>query len=582
MLVNQPREDNTEKTRMVGKRTMADHLRQRNQALLTQRTGYDGHWQVLAENMLPRLSRFTPDDNNRGGDRNQNIIDNASTRALRTLTAGMMAGMTSPARPWFQLSLPDQDMAMEAAPSRWLSDVRAIILRIFQKSNTYQMLQTVYRELGGFGTGFALVDNNFDTVMHHTSMTVGEYAFGLNDLGYVDTAYREFQLNVGAAVAKFGLANLSMTAKHHYDNGNYEQMLTFLHAVEPRLERNRGSPMALDMPWRSVYLEQTGDSRDQIVRESGYRAFPGLAPRWDVLYNDAYGSSPGMEALGDMLQLQQQQLDKAKAIAYQADPPIQAPSRMRDQENDFLPGGVSYYDTAGSQAPVRTAFDVNLRLDFLLDDIRDVRERINSAFYADMFLMLANSQVGTMTATEVAERHEEKLLMIGPTLERLHRELVFPLIEIAFTKALEAGILPPPPPEMAGQPLEIEPISMLAQAQKAVSVNSVDRLLGHIGTIAEAKGDPAVWDKYDSDLSIDRYSDMLGVDPDLIVSNKDVAIIRSERAQAQQAAQDQEVAAQAAESAAKLGTIDTGGNPNAATDIINLFSGYQTPAGTEL
>lgn len=575
-------EERYSKTRMVGGRTIGEHMRKRNSMLQQERSAFDGHWQTLAENMLPRLSRFFVSDRNRGGDRNQNIIDNAATKALRVLTAGMMAGMTSPARPWFRLTLPDEDLAMQAGPSRWLSDVRQILLRIFHKSNTYPMLQGQYRELGGFGTGLALVDNNFDNVIHHTLMTVGEYRLGLNDLGYVDTAYHEFELTVKQAVEWFGLDNLSMRCNSDYANGNYENAVRFLRAVEPRSERNSGNARALHMPWRSAYLEISADNRDTVVREGGYRSFPGLAPRWDVLYNDTYGSSPGMEALGDMLQLQQQQHDKSKAIAYMADPPLQIPTRMRGQENDFLPGGVSYYDQINPSGGVRTLFETKLDINALLVDIQDVRGRIDSAFYADMFLMLANADKTNMTATEVAERHEEKLLMIGPTLERLHKELIYPLIELAFEKAVEANIIPPPPEEMDQMPIEIEPVSMLAQAQKAVAVGSIDRLLGHIGTVAQAKGDPSVWDKYDSDLSIDRYSDMLGVDPDIIVSNKDVAIIRSQRAQEQAAATAAEQANNVADTAAKLGTVDTGGTPNAASDILNLFSGYQSPSGVEL
>jgi hypothetical protein len=48
-----------------------------------------------------------------------------------------------------------------------------------------------------------------------------------------------------------------------------------------------------------------------------------------------------------------------------------------------------------------------------------------------------------MTATEVAERHEEKLLMIGPVLERISNELLYPLVETTFTHMMEAGLVPP-------------------------------------------------------------------------------------------------------------------------------------------
>ena len=77
--------------------------------------GWDGHWRSIANNLLPRHSRFLSTDRNRGGDRNQHIIDSAGTQALRVLTAGMMAGMTSPARPWLALGIPDEKLAQEHA-----------------------------------------------------------------------------------------------------------------------------------------------------------------------------------------------------------------------------------------------------------------------------------------------------------------------------------------------------------------------------------------------------------------------------------------------------------------------------------
>lgn len=546
--------------------------------------GWDGHWRNVSENLLPRHSRFLSDRRGQGGDMNQHIIDNSGTRALRVLAAGMMAGMTSPARPWFRLGLPDDDMGEQHAVKAWLDDVTKILLRVFRKSNTYNALHATYRELGGFGTGVTILRPDFDTVIHHNPMTVGEYALGLNDKGYVDKLGREFKLSVEQAVEWFGLSSLSASARTAYDTSNYGFEVKVLHLIEPNADRKnaRGGPK--NMPYKSCYWdmnEQTTNSG--MLSEGGYKRFPALAPRWDVLWGDTYGSSPGMEALGDLLQLQFEQQRKAKAIDYQTDPPLQVPTSLKAQGADLLPGGVSYYDAMQAQGGIRTAFEVNLDPNLLLEDIRDVRQRIDSAFYVDMFLMLQSADK-SMTATEVAERHEEKLLMLGPVLERLHNELLDPLVSYTFERCLEAGILPPPPEELDGVELQVEFISTLAQAQKAVSVNSVDRLLGHIGMITQATGSPEPMDKFNSDKSIERYADQLGVDPDLIVANEQVALIRQNRAQAAAAQQQAAQAEQLAGAAQKLGSVQTGSAPqeNAASDILNLFSGYQTPAATEL
>jgi len=208
----------------------------------------------------------------------------------------------------------------------------------------------------------------------------------------------------------------------------------------------------------------------------------------------------------------------------------------------------------------------------LMLDIQDVRDRIRSSYYADLFMMLANDTRSGITATEVAERHEEKLLMLGPVLERLQNELLSPMIDIAFDYAERAGILPPPPQELEGTELKVEFISVLAQAQRAVAAQGVDRLLGTVGNLAQLK--PEVLDKIDFDQVVDDYGDMYGVNPKIVVPDEKVAAIRAQRAQAAQAAQTAAVMPQLVESAKTAGDVNVQG----VQDVMNGLMGYGTPS----
>jgi hypothetical protein len=314
-----------------------------------------------------------------------------------------------------------------------------------------------------------------------------------------------------------------------------------------------------------------------FLRESGFEQFPALVPRWATAGGDIYGNSPGMEALGDIKQLQHEQLRKAQAIDYQTKPPLQVPVSMKNRDVETLPGGISFVD--GASAGIKTAFEVNLNLQYLLNDIQDCRERVRGAFYADMFLMLAGQPNTRMTATEVAERHEEKLLMLGPVLERLHNELLDPLVDITFTRMLQAGIIPPAPEELQGMDLNVEFVSMLAQAQRAIGTNSVDRFVGNLGTIAQMK--PDILDKFDSDQWADIYADMLGVDPSLIIADKEVAAIRTARNQAMAAKEQAAALQQTSQSVKNMAQAPTG-QQNALTDVMNMFSGYTSPSALEV
>ena len=537
--------------------------------LKTERSTWFHHWQEISDYLLPRSGKFLLQDHNRGRKRHNNIYDSTGTRALRVLAAGMMSGMTSPARPWFRLTTSDNELDDYGPVKVWLKQVTQIMRDVFARSNTYLALHSMYEELGAFGTAPSLLLDDFDSVIHHYPLTAGEYCIATDYRGRVTTLYREFDKTVGEIVAEFGINKVSATVKSLYDRGSLDQWVTLLHIIEPRSDRDPSMRDAKNKAWKSCYIEM-GANRDSYLRESGYDQFPVICPRWAATGGDTYGSSPGMEALGDIKQLQQEQLRKAQGIDYMTNPPLQMPSSLKNSEVDSLPGGVTFVDTTGPGNGIRTQFDVRLELNHLLADIQDVRGRITSIFYADLFLMLANQTDKRMTATEVAERHEEKLLMLGPVLERLHNEMLIPKVDLTFSRMLAAGIVPPPPPELQGQNLNVDFVSMLAQAQQAVGTNSVDRFVGTLGQIAQVK--PDVLDKLDADKWADVYSDMLGIDPELVVPSDKVALIRKARAEASQKAQQAEAAPQVAAAAKNASQID----PQNLRDVIGMFSGYSS------
>lgn len=538
--------------------------------LKTERASWFAHWQEISTRLLPRAGRFFVQDRNKGNKRHNQIYDSTATQALSILSAGMMSGMTSPARPWFRLTTGDDDLDAYQPVKVWLDQVSRLMLKIFQSSNTYRALHSMYEELGSFGTAASIMVPDFQSVIHHHPLTAGEYAITTDWRGDVTTLYREFQKTVGQIVKAFGYKACSPTVQNLYDRGNLEAWVTLIHAIEPRADRDPSKNDPQNMAWKSVYFE-IGGNQQHCLRESGFRRFPALVPRWVVRGGDIYGESPAMTALGDINQLQHEQLRKAQGIDYKTKPPLQAPTSMKNRDVEMLPGGISYVDMANPHGGIRTAFEATIDLSHLMADIQDVRERIRSCFFADLFLMLANQTDTRMTATEVAERHEEKLLMLGPVLERLQNELLDPLIENTFDAIVEAGIAPPPPEELQGRPLNVDLVGMLAQAQRAVATNSIDRFVGNLGAVAQFK--PEVLDRFNTDRWVEIYSDSLGLDPQIIIPADQAQAIREQRAQAQAQAQQAALAEQQASTAQKLASAKTD-QPNALTDATRAFQGY--------
>lgn len=566
--------------------TALQRLMRRKQALWQQRQSYDSHAQEIADFLLPRSVRFSTEDKDRGGKSYYNeIIDETGTQAHQVLEAGLMAGLTSPARPWVRLAIPDKDLLEYQPVKIWLSKVTQRMLQIFAKSNTYRAFRTIYGQISAFPAAANIVVNNYDNVLHNYPLAWGSYALGLDHLGSVNTLYQLTSMTPLQMAMDFGLENMSVAARNAYNAGNFDTSVEVLRVIEPRTERDYGKRDNKNMPFKSCWIETGTDNPDKFLRESGFEEFPAICPRWHVDGDDTYASRwPAAVALGSIKQLQQEQLQKSTAIDYMVEPPIGVPMEMKAGGSDInrLPGGVSYLNMATAQ-PIKSLWDVRLDLGHLSEDILDVRERINRTFFVDLFKMIANDTRSNVTAREIAERHEEKLLMLGPVLESLYTEMLQPMIEITFTKMLRAGLFAPglelaPPPELAGQDLNIEFISALAQAQRAVGAQSVDRLIGTIGSLAMLK--PDVLDKFDADQAVDVYSDMLGTDPTLIVADDQVAMIRKGRA-AQQAMTQMAAMAPAAKDMADAGKAVSETDQQKLAQAMGQFSGYSIPGVTQ-
>ncbi len=559
---------------------------QRLGSLRTIRAPWISRYKDITKYLLPFAGRYALEERNRGNKNFNDIYDETANWALRVLTAGLSAGMTNPALPWFRLTIADKDLAEFHSVKLWLTTVAERMRIVFAKSNIYRVLPILYEELGGFAMGAAYLMRDSKYGVWGMPMTAGEYMVATDARGIVNTLYREFNMSVEQIVSEFvhqdngdmDWSKVSITIKNLYDtHKNLDTNRPILHVVEPRPadERVYGSSTSENMPWRSCYIEIGQDNNDTVLRDSGFKDFPIVAPRWATRGGDDYGYGPGHEILGSVKQLQQEQLRKGQAIDFMTLPPVMIPGELKGGEVDNLPGGVNYYTSVNNQKITRL-YDVDLDLGHLLNDIVDVRGRINRAFYVDLFLMISQDDRRIPpSAREIAERHEEKLLMLGPVLERLHNELLSPLIDITFTYMLEAGAFPPPPQELEDQELTVEFVSVLAQAQRAVGLNSLDRLIGTVGAIATGSGDQSVWDKLNKDQIVDEYSERLGVDPSVLVADENVVIIRAERVRQQQMQQMAASAKPAKDAASALKTLsqveeEAAGIPEAAQALSQM------------
>lgn len=518
-----------------------DRYRLRIAGIRNARSSWEAHWRDIQHFISPRSGRFWLGDTNVGIKKAQRIINNAPTQASKTLAAGMMSGLTSPSRPWFRLMTPDPNMMEVGSVKLWLFAVESRLRDVLARSNLYQCLPNLYRELGDYGTSLMLCEGDDAFVCRFMPLTIGSYWLATNDKREVDTVYREVEMTVRQTVNKFGYAQCSPNVRSQFDAQHFENRIIVEHLIQPNNERDPQRVDAKNKPWASCYWER---GQAQFLRESGYTNKPFFAPRWDVLGDDIYGSSPGMDALGDAKMLQVREKQFAMAIDKHVDPPLVGGPDLRSSGVNALPGTVTFANPQAGGFGLGPIYQTAPDYQGALQDKQDIINRIRDVYYANLFLMLDQQPQTGMTATEVNERVQEKMLALGPVLERLNNELLDPLIDRVFGLMVDASapywdgrlngapLLPPPPQELAGMPLRVEYISILAQAQKSLQVGSIQQVLQFAAGAATAF--PQVLDKIDIDEAIDQFATDLGAPPSIIVSDDKVKAIRARKQQMQQ------------------------------------------------
>lgn len=530
--------------------------------LRNERTSFRNYWRELSDYILPRRGRFFVSDVNDGQNKRSMIIDATASMAARTLSSGMMTGVTSPARQWFKLTTSEEDLNEQPDVKAYLKDVGDKIRMIFLKSNLYNVLPTLYADLGTFGTGCIFMEEDFESTVNFISFPIGSFMIANDKRGKVSVFFREFQMTVRQIVDKFGRtnpndstfidwSNISDAVKNQYMKHQHETQVDICHFILPNEQYSPNKMESKFKRYQSLYYEKgissTNNSSsyamsypDKFLSEKGYDFFPVMAVRWEVAGEDTYGTNcPGMVSLGDVKQLQLAEKRIAAALDQKVKPSMVGPTSLKNAKASILPGDITYLDEREGTRGFRRLFEIDFDIRELEGKQEQVRIRISKAFYEDLFLMLANTNRRQITAREVEERHEEKLLALGPVLERINQDLLDPLIENTFAIMDKQGLLPEPPDSLAGREYTIEYVSVMAQAQKLAGIGNIERMAGFVAQVASL--DPSVINKFDIEEAIEIYGDLVGVDPNLIRSKEEVEAIKAE--QAAQQAQMQQIAA---------------------------------------
>ena len=400
----------------MAKTDLTKSLTKRFDKLKAQRANWENHWQEVADYMQPRKADITM-RRSRGDKRTEKIFDSSPIQALELLAASLHGMLTNPSTPWFSLRFKNQALAQEDEAKLWLESAEEVMYTAFNRSNFQQEIFELYHDLITFGTASMFIEEDEEDVLRFSTKHINEIYIAENNKGKIDTVFRKFKLSIRAAEQQFG-------DKIEGDKKDPYEEIELLHAVYPRKDFNPNLKDSDNMPFESVYINlKTGDE----LSVSGFQEFPYVVPRYLKASHEIYGRSPSMTALPDVKMLNEMSKTTIKAAQKQVDPPLLVPDDGFLLPVRTVPGGLNFYRSGTRDRIEPLNIGANNPLGLNMEEQR--RTAIRNVFYVDQ-LMLQNGP--QMTATEVIQRNEEKMRLLGPVLGRLQSELLQPMILRVF------------------------------------------------------------------------------------------------------------------------------------------------------
>jgi len=506
-------------------RDLSKELKDNLSKLQSKRQTWESHWQEVANYMLPRKSDINV-ERTRGDKRNVQIFDGTAVHSLELLASSLHGMLTSNANRWFQLRFKEAVLNDSDEAREWLEDATDKMYIAFQRSNFQTEIFENYHDLIAFGTSCLFIEEDKDDIINFSARHIKEIYITENQKGFVDTIYRKFKLTAKAALERFGKENVSRDILTKFQKTPFDDV-EIVHVVKPR---NIFNPRKLDkqnMPFQSIYMEYESG---HIISIGGFREFPYVVPRYLKASNEIYGRSPGMNSLPDVKVLNKMVEVSLKAAQKQVDPPLLVADDAVILPIRTSPGSINYFRSGSRDTIQPLNIGANNPLGLNMEDQR--RNAISRAFHVDQLLIQENR---TMTATEVMQRNQEKMKILGPVIGRLQQELLQPLIIRVFNIMLRNKLFVEAPEILENQEIDIEYVSPVAIAQKGAELESIMRGLELFGSISQIA---PVTDYLDENGLVKKIINVLGLPAKIIKSDKEVEELRAVRQQ-EQAAQMQ-------------------------------------------
>nr|DAO02387.1 MAG TPA: head to tail connecting protein [Caudoviricetes sp.] len=507
--------------------------------------------QELSEFFSPRNCRFLVDDVNKPLKKSKRIIDSITLTAVRNFASGMQSGATSAATRWFKFQMKKKELNDIHSVKIWCNQQEELIRRILAVSNFYQSMLGIYKHLSVYSFGALSMESDYQTVVNFKLLPIGSYRYSKDHRGNIDTVCRTFKESAKNIVEKFGYDNCPDNVKGAYD-GNNDTLFTLCYFVEPNKEYNPKSPLARNKKYISATFVV---GQDKFLKLSGFDRFPFAIFEADVNGEDIYPSNcPGIEALPDAKQLMVQVKEYAKGLKKLVSPLYKGPASLVKEKGITDAPGQVIAETDDGRG-ISTVYEVPPDVLKLKQNNDELKQTIKEHFYNDLFAVILNTAERGRTATEVNEIKEEKMVLLSPLLDQVHKGLRS-ILDWIFFETVETGIMAEPPEEIQAEEMETEFVSALALAQKVKNISGIERFTTFVTNLSQAC-DPTLVKKINADMVVDKYVEIANVNPELVVPTDEVNKYREQLQQQQQQAQQMQQVKEGTEMIKNMGGIDS-------------------------
>lgn len=523
---------------MAKKLLTPEQIDQKIKKLKSERSVWESHWQEVSDHVNPRRAQITT-QKTPGTKETFQLLDSIGVHCNETMAGQLHSMLTPPNQYFMEMTTGDSSLDMLPDVKEWLQKQARKMHMVWASSNFHTEMHEIYLDLPSLGTGNLYMEEDDKDVIRFSAKFIGNYYLDENSNGDVDQLYNEWTWSAKDLIEHFGIKNVPKEVKEEQKK-NPDCTFKVHHAIYPM---SMVDPKTTSDKFISQY---TLPDLKIDIEDSTFNTFPNAVPRWSKQTGEKYGRSLGMNALPDLKVLNRMNQTMLIGAQKMVDPPLQ-------MEDDGVilplitrPGGINFRRPGTSE--IRPIF-ANTNVEFGYQSMQDRRQRVRDIYLVDKLQLPPQSGAQPATATEIMQRSEESMRLMGPYVGRMTREILIPVGERTYDIMDRRGMIDPAPASLQGKKVTFRFNSFIARSQRATEAQGIMRTFQSAAPFIQLQ--PVLADIFNGEQAIRTLADVYGAPFETLRTPKDFGQMVNAKMQAAQAqAQQQQQQVETAQAAA--------------------------------